>query len=107
VTLNETISGGSVVNYAWAGSSILTGASSATATADPTTVGTTVYTLTVNDGLGGSGCSSQSMTTVTINATPTAIAGNNGYICNGGTVTLNETITGGSVVDYTWTGSSI
>ncbi|MES2702488.1 MAG: Ig-like domain-containing protein [Bacteroidota bacterium] len=91
--------------YAWSGP----GLSSATAqnpTATPTV--TSTYSLTVTNGTAASGCSPSTVytTTVTVNSTPTASPANNGYICNGGTVTLTANPAGGANT-YTWSGSSL
>ena len=106
-SLTATPSGGSVVNYTWAGSTITGGGGTATATAAPTATGINTYTVTVDDGSTQSGCSSMATTDVTVNATPTVTTSNSSYICVGGTASLTATPSGGSVVNYTWTGSTI
>src|SRR6185312_863088 len=70
--------------FTWSGVS-LSSTSSATPSATPTT--TSVYSLTVSDGSGRSGCSPATVytTSVSVNTTPTAAPTNNGYICVGGT----------------------
>src|SRR5678815_1584819 len=55
------------------------------------------YTVTVTN---AGGCTDQATTNVTINAAPTATAGNNGPRCVG--QTLNLTSSGGT--SYSWTG---
>ena len=107
VTLNATPSGGSVTNYSWSGTNIVSGGLTATATATPSVTGTATYSLTVTDGSTQSGCSSSTTTVVTVNSTPTATASNNSYICVGGTVTLNATPSGGTVTNYAWSGTNI
>ncbi|GAA4461372.1 hypothetical protein GCM10023093_05910 [Nemorincola caseinilytica] len=95
--------GGSTTNYLWSGPS-LSSATAANPTATPTT--NTTYTLTVTNGTTNSGCSNTFTTAVTVNATPTAAPTNNGYICNGGTVTLTANPAGGANT-YTWSGTGL
>lgn len=69
---------------------------------------TTVYSLTVTDGSGRSGCSPSTVytTTVSVNPTPAAAPTNNGYICNGGTVSLTAHPSGGATI-FTWAGPNL
>lgn len=106
-TLTATAVSGGVTSYAWNGANLLTGSSSATATASPSTPSVNIYTLTVSDGTIQPGCTTRSTTTVTVNAVPTATAANNGYICTGGTATLTATSATGGVTTYAWTGTNI
>lgn len=104
VTLAANGSGGASI-YNWSGSS-LSSSIVANPTATPTT--TTVYSLTVTDGSSQPGCAPSDVytTSVTVNATPTAAPTNDGYICNGGTVTLAAN-PGGSANTYTWSGPAL
>ena len=90
-----------VTTYSWTGTSITGSASTSITTATPTSL--SVYTVVITDGSGNPGCTTQYTTTVSVNATPTATASNNGYICAGGTVTLTATPAGGASV-FTWIG---
>lgn len=102
--LTANPSGGATV-FAWSGSAI-SSASTQNPTANPTS--TTTYSLTVSDGTTDNGCSPSDVytTTVTVNAKPTAAPSNNGYICNGGTVTLSANPAGGANT-YVWSGSAM
>ncbi len=92
--------------FAWTGANITGSTSADVTTATPTA--TTTYTLMVTDGSGHSGCSplTQLTTTVSVNPTPVAAPGNNGYICNGGTVTLSAGASGGASA-YSWAGPNL
>lgn len=96
--------GGATV-FSWSGTPI-SSASAENPTANPTT--TTTYSLTVSDGSGDNGCAPSDIytTTVTVNAKPIAAPTNNGYICNGGTVTLSANPSGGANT-YTWAGAAM
>jgi uncharacterized protein YjdB len=103
-TVNLTANfSGSTTAYSWAGANL-----SATTIANPsaTPASTTTYTLTVTDGTANAGCSVDFTTTVNVHAVPTAAPSNNGYICNGGTVTLTANPADGAA-SYTWTGSNL
>ena len=104
VTLNANPSGGAAV-FTWAGTN-LSSASAQDPTATPTS--TTVYSLTVTDGSGRSGCSPSTLytTTVSVNPTPVATPTNNSPICVGGTVVLTANPAGGANT-YAWSGSSL
>lgn len=102
VTLTAT-PGGSTTNYLWSGPG-LSSATAANPTATPTS--NVTYTLTVTNGTTNSGCSNTFNTAVTVNATPTASPTNNGYICNGGTVTLSANPAGGANT-YNWSGTGL
>ena len=104
VNLMANPSGGATV-FTWSGDD-LTSTSGATTTANP--IATTTYTLTVSDGSGLSGCSTgtQYFTIVSVNPTPVASPANNGYICNGGTVTLSAN-PGGGATSFAWNGANL
>ena len=88
VTIVANAANGASV-FTWTGANILSGLGTATVIATPTVTG--VYSLTVSDGSGHSGCSpsTQFTTTVTVDPTPgISSVFNTGYICNGGTVSL-------------------
>ena len=104
VTLTANPANGATT-YTWAGSSL---ASTTTENPTATPTATTVYSLTVSDGTSDNGCAPAEVytTSVTVNAKPVAAPSNNGYICNGGTVTLTATPSGGANT-YTWAGSSL
>lgn len=104
VTLTANPANGATT-FAWSGAA-LSSAVAQDPTAVPTITGT--YSLTVTDGSGKSGCSPATIytTTVTVNATPTAAPTNNGYICNGGTVTLSANPAGGASV-FAWSGTNL
>ena len=57
------------------------------------------YALTVTD---GNGCSSTTTTSVTVNASPVAIATSNGPVCEG--TSLNLTGAPGGMISYSWSG---
>ncbi len=103
VTLHANGSG-STSTYAWAGSSITSPLNLSAAVATPTA--TSVYTVTVTDGTSQPGCVLSFFTSVSVNPTPGAAPSNNGYICNGGTVTLIANGTNGAT-NFTWTGNNI
>ena len=92
--------------FAWTGDNITGSTSADVTTATPTA--TTTYTLMVTDGSGHAGCAplTQFTTTVSVNPTPVAAPGNNGYICNGGTVILSAGPSGGASA-YVWTGPNL
>ncbi|MBX2905734.1 MAG: fibronectin type III domain-containing protein [Taibaiella sp.] len=104
VTLTANPAGGAST-YAWSGPS-LSSSTAANPTATPTV--TVSYSLTVTDGSSQPGCTPSTVytTTVSVNPTPAAAPTNNGYICNGGTVTLSANPSGGATV-FTWSGSSL
>lgn len=89
VTLNA--SGG--VSYSWAPPTGLSTTTGPTPNANPTT--TTTYTVTVTD---ANGCVNTDAVTVTVSAPPLPDAGNNVFVCQGGSVTLAGT--GGGT--YSW-----
>jgi len=103
VTLTANPANGATA-YAWSGPG-LSSATTQNPTATPTV--TTTYSLTVSSGA-ASGCSPSTVyvTTVSVNATPTAAPVNSGPICNGGTVNLNA-FGGGSTSAYAWSGPNL
>lgn len=104
VTLNANPAGGANT-FTWSGPGLVATTGSTT-TATPTA--TSIYSLTVSDGTGNPGCSPATVytTQVTVNDAPTASPTNNGYICNGGTVTLTAN-PGGSATNFVWSGPSL
>ena len=104
VTLSANPSGFATV-FSWTGANLISG-SGATTTATPTA--TTIYTLTVSDGSGQPGCAPATpyFTTVSVNPVPTASPTNNGYICNGGSVTLTAN-PANFASTFTWTGPGL
>ena len=105
VTLNA-VPGTNTTNFTWTGPNLLSGASSATATADPTATGANTYSLTVSDGSGDPGCSPSMVYTTVVTVNTIAIAPTNTSIaCSGGSVTLNPVETGSAPsVSYAWSG---
>ncbi|MEO1263203.1 MAG: hypothetical protein AAFZ15_30615, partial [Bacteroidota bacterium] len=96
VTLNET--GGEAVSWSWS--------SDGSATFDDDTaqspvasgaVNGEIFTVTITDAMAGT---SSCQTTVTVNTPPSCTATNNGPICPGDDVTLNET--GGDATGWAW-----
>ncbi|WP_430810053.1 MULTISPECIES: immunoglobulin domain-containing protein [unclassified Carboxylicivirga] len=64
-------------------------------------VGSHTFTLTVED---GKTCENSATTTVEVFGLPNVTAANNGPICEGGTATLEATVTGGEApYSYEWT----
>ena len=101
VTLNATPA--VATNFVWTGAFITGSTTSASTTATPTVSGT--YSLTASDGSTQPGCVLKYTTAVTVNAAPAANPSNNGYICNGGTVTLSANPT--TATTFAWSGASI
>lgn len=91
VTANLTASGGT--SYSWS-----SGSTVATESVSPTT--TTTYTVTVGN---AAGCSDTDEVIVNVNALPTAFAGNDLTVCNGGSTTITAT-GAGSGGSYFWSG---
>ncbi|GAA4460107.1 hypothetical protein GCM10023093_02220 [Nemorincola caseinilytica] len=91
--------------YAWSGADLVT-TTLAAVTATPTVTG--VYSLTVTDGSGKSGCAPADIYTVsvTVNDKPIAAPVNDGPICAGGTVQLTAAPAGGANT-FNWSGSSL
>ncbi len=83
-------SGDPVLTFTWAPGSSLSTTVGPTAVASPTT--TTTYTVTVTD---GNGFTAFATTTITVNAVPGPIAGNNN-VCIGLATTLTGAPTGGT-----------
>ncbi len=94
-TLNLTSSGGT--GYTWSGPNGFTNNTQNPSITNAPVAASGTYTVTVTT---GDGCTASTSTIVTINPLPTAIANNDGPICEGNT--LN--ITAGGGVSYTWTG---
>ncbi|MEW6469942.1 MAG: PKD domain-containing protein [Bacteroidota bacterium] len=88
-TLNAT--GG--LSYTWSPATGLSSSTGSSPVASPAS--TTSYTVTVTD---ANGCTGTDVVTVTVNTVPTANAGADVTICNGGNTTLNGT--GG--ISYSW-----
>lgn len=85
-----TLTGSGGGNYAWS-----SGGSGATEMVSPAT--TTTYTLTVTNGFS---CQDSDDVQVVVNPNPTAFAGNDITVCNGGSASI--TASGG--VSYNWNG---
>ncbi len=104
-----TLTAGSPANvtgYSWSGPVSITSSTSASASVPAATVAAAGdYTVTVTNGT-GVGCSDDYITTVVVNATPTAAPTNSGPICRGGTVTLTSNPANGASV-YSWSGASL
>jgi gliding motility-associated-like protein len=86
-----TASGGGT--YSWSGGL----GSNASVTVSPSA--TTTYTVTVTSGVG---CTATASSTVTVNALPTITASSNSPVCQGQTINLTATGSGGST--YAWSG---
>ena len=94
---NTVLNASGGTNYSWSPSIGLSSTTIANPTANPIT--TTTYTVTVTD---GNGCSDTDDVTVTVNGLPTADAGNDVSICEGGSTQLMAS--GG--VSYSWSPST-
>lgn len=83
---SASLNAGTGVNYSyvWSPNGSLTNSTTASPTANPTT--TTQYTVVVTD---GNSCVASDSVTVTVNALPTADAGQDTSSCNGTPVTLS------------------
>lgn len=93
---STTLTASGATSYTWSPATGLSATSGATVTANPSA--TTTYTIT---GTSGS-CSSTATATVTVNPLPTVTAGNNGPLCEGGTLQLTSNSLSGA--SYSWTG---
>ena len=85
------------VSYAWVGPNGFTSTEQNPTISNCTLANAGEYTVTVTD---ANGCVATAKVSVMVNSKPTATAGNNGPVCEGGTVTL---LSGGGV-SYAWTG---
>ncbi len=99
ITLNATSSVGGL-NYAWTGPNGFSSSSE-----DPTITGASTlydgtYNLQVTDP--ATGCSNSTSTYAFVNANPTVSASNTGDYCEGETISLSATGSGGT--SYAWTG---
>ncbi len=97
-----TISGlpNSMTNYSWSGPNGFTSTSqNPTVSGSATTTMSGIYTLTITD---GNGCTNTSTTSVTVNASPVAVATSNGPVCEG--TILNLTGLPGGMISYSWSG---
>jgi PKD repeat protein len=83
--------------YAWTGPAGFTSSAQSPSITNATTLMSGTYTVTVNNG-----CSVTSSTTVTVNASPAALAGSNSPLCSGSTLNLTTTTVAGAT--YAWTG---
>ena len=94
--LEET--GGDAISWSWTSNmgATITSPNSMITNATGVTDGE-VFTVTVTD---ADGCSSTCSTTAVVNALPSCGATNNGPICDGETLTLNEN--GGSATSWSW-----
>lgn len=89
-----------MTSYSWTGpNSYTSNLQSPTVSTAATVAMAGVYTLTVTN---GTGCTSTVTTTVVVNASPVAVASNNGPVCVGSALSL----TGGpaGMTTYAWTG---
>jgi hypothetical protein len=101
ITLNET--GGDASSWSWSsnGSATITTATSQNPIATGFVDGE-VFTVVITD---ANGCTSSAQTTITVDAEPTATAGNNGPVCyDAATIALSET--GGDAVSWSWTSNA-
>ena len=104
-TLNLSVTGATnVTGYVWTGPVAITNSTLSSASVPSATTGASgIYTITVNNG-SGSGCTAAYTTSATINPVPSSTgATNNGPICNGGTVTLNDNSSNATA--WSWAGS--
>ncbi|NML20802.1 T9SS type A sorting domain-containing protein [Pseudoflavitalea sp. G-6-1-2] len=94
------VNGAPTLTYAWTSSALLTNANTlgATVRANPTVP--TSYTLTVRD---GSGCRASATRTISPSK-PAPIAGSNGTVCVGSSVTLGDPSNSGTL---NWTSSAV
>jgi|GEM_PF-1277031 len=98
-TIDLTGEPDSMASYAWTGPNGFTSSLQSPTIADATSAAAGVYTLTVTD---ANGCTDQTTTSVTVNASPTATASNTGPVCEGFPVQLIGGPAGMS--SYSWTG---
>jgi hypothetical protein len=97
--LNLTSSTIAGATYSWSGPNSFTSASQSPSIANVTTAATGTYTLTATVG----GCSVQSTTSVTVNASPSLpTVSSNSPICSGNTISLTANATGAT--SYAWNG---
>ncbi len=87
-------------SYSWTPT---TGLSSATVS-NPVVTATTATTYTLTQTVTATGCSNSNTVDVSITSAPTAFAGNDITICQGTSITLGGSSTGG--MTYSWTPSS-
>ncbi|HTA61215.1 MAG TPA: hypothetical protein VK835_02115, partial [Bacteroidia bacterium] len=92
-----TASGPAAATYSWSPATNLNTTTGATVVATPTTVTTSIYTVTATKG----SCTAMATSTITINPTPT-LAVNSPSICVGNSATL----TASGATTYTWSPTS-
>ncbi len=90
------LNGSAGTTYTWTGPSAFNSNLQNPTIAASTAAMSGTYNFTVNLG----GCFANGSTSVTVNALPTPVAGNNGPICQGQTLNL----TGSAASTYTWSG---
>jgi len=96
--LNATASGGSTYTYSWVSNPAGFTSNIQNPVVSPDV--TTIYTVTVSS----DGCESSSSTTVVVGTPPTVTAtASDEEICNGETVQLNASASGGTSYTYLWT----
>lgn len=107
INLNATPAGGSGVytQFAWAGPNGFSATAEDPAPFAATAAAAGTYTVTVTD---NAGCTATATTTIAVSANPApaVVATNTGPVCNGATLTLHATPTGGSgnYAQYRWAG---
>lgn len=94
---------GAGISYTWTPTSAIQGsANTATVIANPTTTGTTIYTLTISNGV----CSKTGTVSVfALNCIPPDVSFgtlSNDSICTGGCVSFTNTTTGTQPITYQW-----
>ncbi len=96
-TINLTTPTVSGATYSWSGPNGFTSTSQNPTITGATTAMSGTYTVIVNNG-----CTANSNTTVTVNASPNANATSNSPICSGATLTLSTPSVSGAT--YSWSG---
>lgn len=94
LTLNLTTNTVAGASYSWTGPNTFSSSNEDPAISNVSTAASGTYTVTVSN----NGCTATSTVNVTVNPTPVANAGNDAFICQGGSVTLNGSGTG----TYSW-----
>lgn len=107
INLKSTPSGGSTpyASFAWAGPNGYSNSVEDPAGFSATPVAAGTYTVTLTD---AAGCTATASTTITVSGSsaPTIAAGSNSPVCDGASLSLNATPSGGSGSGYTflWSG---
>ncbi len=97
-TLNLSTPAITGATYAWTGQNSYTSSTRNPSITNVTTGMTGTYTVTVTNG----SCTATSSVNVVVNASPTALAGSNGPLCEGATLNLNTPTV--ATATYAWTG---